>query len=191
MIEDLQDEYSIARKKVHKQNSENKGKWSILLVWVGFLIVSTLICLPQIISTFTEKTPKQIFKEAKAYAYTTEQHQATLFFVQPNGKELKAFKKNVTSTGSSLYNDALEGLLEGPSDSILSDGCVTYIAPNTKLLSVTLNGTVVTVNLSSEFLDSQWNDSNYEIAKAQIFNTLYSINPIIETMVVTINGKSL
>ncbi|MCR5760862.1 MAG: GerMN domain-containing protein [Sphaerochaetaceae bacterium] len=187
MIEDLQDEFS-AYSKPKKQASPKTVLFALVFIlWLIFSAVYIFISLPKMRSALAETDAINIIKNAKSYRISAESSPYTLYFVNPSNGAVMPFEANVLYSGSDRFHDAIEGLLKGPTDSALSEGYLSYIAPGTKLLGLTVSSGYAFVDLSTEFASS----SNMEMARKQILMTLSNLDESIKELVVLVNGTEI
>ncbi|NLZ67493.1 MAG: GerMN domain-containing protein, partial [Spirochaetales bacterium] len=87
-------------------------------------------------------------------------------------KGAKNYTIHAPLTNTDKYHDTIEGLLLGPSQEILAQHAITYIAKETKLLGLTYSKGIVYVDLSKEFNDED------EKAVNQIEGTLKNFSEV-------------
>ncbi len=197
MIEDLQDEYKSI--SLHDDDEPNRAGMLLVafVVWVIFTSVILLISRPKIQVALQQTDAIQVFKDRKSLREQTAYSTATLYFVDMKDFSkfgLIGFKTDVPQGTASAFHDALEGLLQGPSNQALSYGAITMIPKGTKLNGVTVSNRIAYVDLSSEFLVSSEQElyTNYrETARWQLLKTLQAVDATLREVVIIVNGAEI
>lgn len=118
----------------------------------------------------------------------TEQHKisAKLYYGSPGNERLVYEVRSITyNNPSDKYTATLNSLFLGPKDKSL----VANIAPGTKVLSTTLEGKDLTVDLSKEFMSFAGSVGEI-VAVGSIVNTLVEF-PEVDRVKILVNGKEL
>lgn len=116
-----------------------------------------------------------------------EMKEVTLFFSDADGLYLKA-EKQVIEKGdpATEAGSAIKALLNGPKDPKLAK----TLPDGTKLLSVRINGTVATVDLSAEVITRHEGGSSGELQTIySVVNTLAVNFPAIKEVQILVEGK--
>lgn len=198
MIEDLQDEIPKEAPKPKKSQPHRTASIRILaiFVWILYAGIIIIVSLPKMIVSVQESGIREIIASIPQLRESVATREAKLCFVIPSSTGKNTYvlcPQNVRRTGSSMYHDAIEGLLDGPGNRALSYGALSFIDSNTSLLGLTVSGTTAFVNLSSEFTKSgsSWGPEGLETACKQIERTMLSINNEIKEVVILIDGTEL
>ncbi len=197
MIEDLQDVNNSYQ--IHEDNGQPNRAGMLLLafiVWVVFSTVIILVSAPKIQVALKETNAVEVFRNRKNLRDTADQTTITLYFVEMKDYSeygLLGFKTDVRKGTAGDYHDALEGLLQGPSDQALSHGAISMIPKGTKLNGVTVSNRIAYVDFSSEFIEQNVTiDENYqETARWQILKTLQAVDASLREVEILINGKRI
>ncbi len=198
MIEDLQDEFEEEKTTQSKPKGLKRGAFLVIafIFWIIYAGVVGIICAPKIIVAFRESGVRSYVQNAIAQKNQTKVHEASLCFAIPLSSSqvtYKIFTQDVKSVNATLYHDAIEGLLEGPSKEALSNGSVSFIAQGTSLRGLTVSEDVAFVDFSGEFLasGSEWGTRGLETAITQVEKTIKACNPAIKDVVIMVEGSTL
>ena len=119
--------------------------------------------------------------------------EVTLYFSSPDGKGLSMEKRWVETNSTSDRTtagkvEALVGLLIKGSQS----GLGVVMPEGTRLLSVTIEGKLATVDLSREFVDNHWGGSSAELQSVYaIVDTVIHNNENVSAVKLLVEGESL
>lgn len=198
MIEDLQDEFEEGKTTQSKPKGLRRGAFLVIafIFWIIYAGVVGIICSPKIIVAFRESGVRSYVQNAIAQKNKTKVHDASLCFAIPLSSSqvtYKIFTQDVSSVNATLYHDAIEGLLEGPSKETLSNGAVSFIAQGTSLRGLTVSEDVAFVDFSGDFLSSgsDLGTHGLEVAITQVEKTLKACNSNIKNVVIMIEGSVL
>jgi len=183
MIEDLQDEYSLYSKEKSAPTRKSALILVMFVIWIMYATVIVLAARSSIRKSLRETNALEIVQNVGHYRVLAESGTRTLYFFS-NSNGLSPYSVLVQNTGATEYHDVIEGLLAGPPDSVLETGAVSFIAPGTRLLGLTVSEKTAFVNFSQEIAPPE----DMAVALAQITLTLKAVNPYIEETVVLVNG---
>ena len=198
MIEDLQDELPQEQPKEKEKKTLRRGTVLFLafIVWILYSAVIVLSSLPKIITAVRESNIVELASNYSQLKDTAQTRDEKLCFVIPRsdgGTVFVTSTQRVKRTGASEYHDVMEGLLSGPGDEALAMGAISFIAPDTTLIGLTVSGSVAFVNLSESFTSSgsTWGPNGLETACRQVTRTLQAMDSSIRDVVILINGEEL
>jgi hypothetical protein len=128
-----------------------------------------------------------------------ERRDRALYFMQvdQDGMVLRMRVNRSLAVSDSPMTDALLVLLAGPSPEEQRRGLVSFIPPETELLSVMVRGTTAYINLNQEFLFSTFGVEGYAAQLRQIvwtateFSTVRDVQILIEGKRVDYLGESI
>jgi hypothetical protein len=128
-----------------------------------------------------------------------EQRDRSVYFMRldNDGMVLRMRVTRASPVSDSPMTDALRLLLEGPSPEEQRQGLVSFIPPETKLLSVMVRGTTAYINLNQEFLFSTFGVEGYAAQLRQIvwtateFSTVKDVQILIEGKRMDYLGESI
>ena len=155
----------------------------IILIFIGYLIIINTVFNEEV-ETITEYTP-----EVEISDEDLRNTIVTLYFIDAETLSI-ASEARLMDSKELLYEPytiLVNLLIEGPKDSSLS----SIIPANTEVLSSTLDGTCVTLDLSEEFINNAPEDG---IQKSNmiytIVNTLTELKEV-DSVKFLINGESV
>ena len=184
MIEDLQDEYSLYAAPEKKQPTRRGSVFLMMfIIWIILSTIMFFVTRKRISRTLEQTRAVEIVKNLGEYRMLAESEPAVLYFYR-NKSGLVPYTVLVKNTGASAAHNAVEGLLAGPTDSVLETGGVSFLSSETRLLGLTISEKTVFLNFSDEIATPE----DYETALQQLRLTLRAVNPYIEEIVILING---
>jgi hypothetical protein len=128
--------------------------------------------------------------EAPESSPRVEHRERALYFMQvdQDGMVLRMRVTRSLTVSDSPMTDALLVLLEGPSPEEQRRGLVSFIPPETELLSVMVRGTTAYINFNQEFLFSTFGVEGYAAQLRQIVWTATEF-PTVKDVQILIEGK--
>lgn len=119
-----------------------------------------------------------------------EQRERSIYFMQVDTDGMVVRRPTSRSLGVSdtPMTDALRTLLAGPSPEERQRGLVSFIPPETKLLSVMVRGTTAYINLNEEFQFSTFGVEGYIAQLRQVVWTATEF-PTVKDVQILIEGK--
>jgi hypothetical protein len=168
------------------------------LLWLVFTIVLSALLFPKVLSSIRQSGVLELIEEHKLKSPTTtsgtELRTVYPYFIIPGRNEAamayKEYPVKQRKTGQGLYHDTMEALLAGPSQEALSQGAVTYIAPETSLRGLSESNGIIYVDFSGAFVDSadSWPKAGLEPAVQQIRRSLLALDGI-RDIIIMLDGE--
>ena len=198
MIEDLQDEFQ--EDKPRHKTTKGLGRGAFLALafvfWILYAGVIGIISAPKAIVAVRESGVVDYIEGVLKQRSLPDTHKAPVCYAIPISQTsvvYRLFSQDVPRTGATLYHDAMEGLLAGPSQDALSAGAVTFIAQGTTLRGLTVSENVAFVDFSGEFASSgsSWGPGGLETARMQIESTLKAVDASLEKVIILVDGEVL
>lgn len=198
MIEDLQDEFQEEKPRHKKTKGLGRGAFLALafVFWILYAGVIGIISAPKAIVAVRESGVVDYIEGVLKQRSLPDTHKASVCYAIPISQTsvvYRLFSQDVPRTGATLYHDAMEGLLAGPSQDALSAGAVTFIAQGTTLKGLTVSENVAFVDFSGEFASSgsSWGPGGLETARMQIESTLKAVDASLEKVIILVDGEVL
>lgn len=146
----------------------------IIISWVLWVLIFALLFTPKIKVAIEQSGvinlwETQVLKNVEGGNSKDYRIVTALFY---DTKGAKNYTIHAPLTNTDKYHDTIEGLLLGPSQEILAQHAITYIAKETKLLGLIYSKGIVYVDLSKEFNDED------EKAVNQIEGTLKNFSEV-------------
>ncbi len=156
----------------------------ILLIWILFTLVVGALGYPRVKAAVLESGVLTLFANEKPKTSPNNlSRDVQVAFLDQNGKP-KIFTVRQERLGGSVYHDTYEALLAGPSREALQAGTLSYIAPETQLIGLTLSNRILYIDLNESFLNS----TDLKKAETQLRQTALVFNSI-KDVVILVNGK--
>lgn len=198
MIEDLQDEFQEEKPRHKKAKGLGRGAFLALafVFWILYAGIAGVISAPKAIVAVRESGVIGYLDSIMKQRGLPDTHQALVCYAIPRSQTkvvYRLFTQEVPRTGATIYHDAMEGLLSGPSQEALSNGAVTFIAQGTTLRGLTVSENVAFVDFSGEFASSgsNWGPGGLETARIQIESTLKAVDASLERVIILVDGEVL
>lgn len=136
-------------------------------------------------SVINAMTAEQFVDNAGNEINTYENVDLTLYFAAENGKHLiKAIRSVEYNSNISLERLVVEKIIGGP----IGEGLYPTVNSNTKIISVTVKDNICYVNLSTDFLNQQYNVLP-EVTIYSLVNSLIELNNVNKVQI-SINGET-
>jgi spore germination protein GerM len=176
-------------KKDGETNGSQQGKGKKLLVawivWLLFSIILIAITGPSIRRAVLESGVMDLIEQKKPKDQDSSLKIVEACFYAYDGS-YALFAQKQRTFGGTVYHDCFENLLSGPDYYALASGAVTYIAPGTSLIGLTLSNGILYIDLSKDFLASL----DLKRAFRQIIVTATNFSRI-KDVVVLVEGQKL
>ncbi|WP_320130012.1 GerMN domain-containing protein [uncultured Sphaerochaeta sp.] len=166
------------------KNNKNK----LLIGWVSWLVFSILlvaITSPSILKSIEASGVLDLKAQSSVFVSSSAFRTVDACFVSYSG-EFSLYKQKQKKLGGSVYHDCIESLLAGPDYNALAKGAITYIAPKTTLIGLTLSDGILFIDLSKEFLNSP----DFAKAYKQLELTATDFSKV-ENIVLLVEGKEV
>jgi spore germination protein GerM len=151
------------------------------IAWVVFSIAMAAITGPSIIEAVKVSGVMELIAKESAVKEDSNLRTVDACFVSYEGF-YKLFPQKQPPLGGTVYHDCMESLLSGPDYAALAQGAITFIAPKTSLIGLTLSNGILYIDLSKEFLASPDLGKAYEQLRvtATDFNRVKDIVLLVE-----------
>lgn len=187
MIED--DDMFQQNEKLLPAKDEDEGKSHLMLilliVWILWTAALSLYFVPKVITAVEDSGVISLIKEQKSQGEAG----SSLRTVSATYVTLEGAREYTFTTerrGGSKFHDIVEALIAGAPEEALSDGAVSLINPDTRLIGLSYGSGILYVDLSSDFLESNSLDGKYTAAD-ELRDSL--LQDGIEKVVIMIEGE--
>jgi len=161
----------------NKYNKNNKTPWLFwILLWLIFTFIVFLIALPKIKQSIIDSNIINLMETYNNQEEPSKTREITLFFIQKteNGFSIQPVFTNIPKYGGTIYQDAIEALIAGPSSELENEGYVSLFPSKTTLIGSTLSNGIYFIDFSKQF--DKISDENRVLCLSQIEQTLKLIN---------------
>jgi len=164
----------------NKYNKNNKKKTSLafwLILWLVFTFVVFLVTFPKIKQSIIDSNVLSLMESYKNQEEPSKTREITLFYIQKieNNFLVQPVFTKIPKYGGTIYQDALEALLTGPSSDLQNEGFVSLFPSKTTLIGSTLADGIYFIDFSKQF--DKISEENRALCLSQIEKTLKLINP--------------
>jgi hypothetical protein len=170
-----------------KGSHQGKGKKLLVawIVWLLFSIILVAITGPSIRDAVLDSGVMDLLGHRTAIVQDPSIRTVEACFYSYDGS-YALFPQRQRTMGGTVYHDCIESLLSGPGYTALAQGAVTYIAPGTSLIGLTLSNGILYIDLSKDFLSS----SDLKKAIRQITVTATDFSKVKDVLLL-VEGKKL